>query len=294
MGQVNGFLLYLGDFNLIIMKRYVLFATAILAVLLMFSCKNNSKKSSGRKNLTEVQTQKQEVADSVLKLIDEFEAEFLKLSDDGMKLPELFVLTDAEKAIKPDYLLDPAQANLLVTRLQKINALAYYTVECGVRESYDMPLEEVKEAMTKLSAEVNFAIDMDHLKSNVSESEKIGRIYESCKENDDLTSFWQFQCALIFHTDYIIASNPDLYIPKISEEGLKQFNLRLEYVNDAATALAPYDSDMASLLKEIKEWDLLASESDWDEAFATESTTAQFYIANKQAIVERRNRMLSE
>lgn len=276
------------------MKRYVLFAAAFVAVLLVVSCKNNGKKSSGRKITTEVQEQKQEVADSVLTLIDEFEAEFLKLSDEGLKLPELFVLTDAEKAIKPDYLLDPAQANLMVTRLQKINALAYYTVEYGIRDSYDMPLEEIKEAMAKLSAEVNFAIDMDYLKSDASESDKISKLYESCKENGDLESFWQFQCALIFHTDYIIASNPDLYIPKISEEGLKQFNLRLEYVNDAATALAPYDKDMAALLKEIKEWDLLTSESDWDAAFATESTTAQFYIANKQAIVERRNRMLGQ
>lgn len=267
-------------------KNFILIA--IVATLLPTACKNNNKKV----NQETIQAQKQEVADSVLRMVDAFEAEFMKQSDAGLKLPELFVLTEAEKAVKPDYLLEPAEANRLVTRSQKINALAYYTVEYGVRDSYGMPLEEIKEAMAKLSLDVNFCIDLDHLISDASESEKIKKIYDSCKENGDLASFWQYQCALIFHTDYIIASNPKLYIPKISEESLKQFNLRLEYVNDAATALAPYDQDMEALLKEIKEWDLLATDSDWDAAFATESSTAQFYLQNKTAIIERRNRML--
>jgi len=272
-------------------KNYLFVAMATLAALTVLGCKNGNKSQETAQE--EIQEQKLEVADSVLAMIDEFEAEFVKQSDNAFRISELLSLTDSEKLLKPDYLLDPSAADNFVTRSQKINALAYYTLECGVRDAYDMPLDEVKEVIAKLSLELNIPIDLEYFKSDAPESEKISSTYELCKQRGDIAAFWQFHCAFIFHTDYIIASNPKLYIPKISEEGLKQFNLRLEYVNDAATALAPYDQEMAALLKEIKEWDLLAEPSDWDEAFATESTTAQFYIVNKQAIIDRRNRMLS-
>lgn len=273
--------------------RFFLILLAIIPALSLSSCKCNQKSNNtSQPTQEEVLAQKQFVADSVLAIVDAFELEFINKSDKCFPIPELFALTADEKMVKPDYLLEPSVASTLVTRTQKINALAYYTLEFAVRDAYGMPLDEVKEVIAKLSLELNFNIDPDYLKSAVPESEKISKIYELCKENGDVASFWQYQCAFIFHTDYIIACNPQLYIPKISEEALKQFNLRLEFVNNAATALAPYDPEMASLLKEIKEWDLLVDESEWDAAFATESSTAHFYINNKQAIIDRRNRML--
>ncbi len=273
------------------MKRTLLYvATATICLATMLSCKNKTNELTQE----QVQEQKLAVADSVLSLIDTLEIEFVNKSDNGFRVSDLFALTDAEKLVKPDYLLDPSAANTLFTRRQKINALAYYTLEYGIREAYGMPLDDVNKAITKLSVDVDVPIDLDYLRSDAAESLKVQRVYEMCREKGDIAAFWQYQCAFIFHTDYIIACNPKLYIPKISEEGLQQFNHRLEYVTNAATALAPYDKDMESLLLEIKSWDLLVDETEWDEAFASDISTAQFYIKNKKAIIERRNRMIEE
>lgn len=271
------------------MKKYIVMATAIMSALTMGACKNN--KEAQEPDPEDVLVQKQEVADSVLNQIDALADKVAETASKSFKFSTL-ELSEAEKLVKPDYLLDPSAASTFVTRLQKINALAYYAVEYGVRLLYDMPVEEANGAIAKLAAEIGYPIDTELLHSDIPVSEMIKKEYQLCKEMGDIESFWVFQCALIFHTDYIIASNPELYIPKITEEKLQKFNLNLEYVNNAATTLAPYDVEMAFLLKEIKEWDLLTTESEWDEAFATGSTTAQFYIGNKKAIIERRNRMI--
>lgn len=270
------------------MKQVLLFALMDLVMMGSFTSCNNKPKGPTEE---EIQAQKQELADSLLIKIDGFADQLFDASSKYFRM-SMLELTDKEKMVKPDYLLDPSEVNSFVTKSQKINAMAYYIVECGVREAYDMPLDEAKEAIAKLASEVGYPIDFEYMGSDATISEKFRREYEKCKEQGDMVSFWQFQCALVFHTDYIIASNPDLYISKISEEELQQFNLILEYINNAVTALAPYDNEMAALLKEIKDWDLLVEQSDWDEAFESGSSTAQFYIANKKAIIERRNRMI--
>lgn len=271
-------------------KNYIFIAAAMAAAITIGACKNNNKKAQ-ESALEDIQAQKQEVADSILAQIDTLAALVSDAASKSFKFSNL-ELSEKEKMIKPDYLLDPSVAGTFVTRLQKINALAYYTVEYGVRLIYDMPVGEADEAIATLASEIGYPIDTELLRSDIPVSEMIRREYKLCKEYGDIETFWKFLCALIFHTDYIIASNPELYIPKITEEGLQQFNLELEYVNNAATSLAPCDEEMAVLLKEIKEWDVLVEQSDWDAAFATGSTTARFYICNKKAIVERRNRMI--
>jgi len=271
------------------MKRLFYFIACIaISFVALVSCRNTRTEAPSHE---EIQHQKQEVADSLSNQIDAFADMLFDAASKTFRMNHL-ELSEAEKLVKPDYLLDPSEAGHFVTRLQKINALAYYIVESGVRMAYDMPVDEAKEAIAKLATELGYPIDFEYMDSDAPFSEKIRRKYVKCKEQGDVSLFWKFQCALVFHTDYIVASNPDLYIPKISEDGLQQFNLVLEYINNAATALAPYDAEMAALLKEIKEWDLLLEQSDWDEAFASGSSTAQFYTGNKSAIIERRNRMI--
>ncbi len=104
-------------------KNNILIALAMLAVLTMVSCKNNNKKAQSQDpTQEEVQEMKQALADSVLAEIDAFVDEYIDASSKSFKIRDL-ELTENEKSVRPDYLLDPSVANNLVTRSQKINAL---------------------------------------------------------------------------------------------------------------------------------------------------------------------------
>jgi len=101
------------------MKKITILTMAVLAVLTI-SCKNTK---TTEPTPEEIQAQKVALADSVLAQIDEYAEQFSKTRD-GYLL-NLFALTDEEKIIKPDYLLEPSEVSKFITKTQKVNALAH-------------------------------------------------------------------------------------------------------------------------------------------------------------------------
>ena len=89
------------------------------------SCKNNKNAENNEATAEVVEAAKTILADDVLATIDEFVQTYV---NEAGKIDVAAVisssLTEEEKLIKPDYLLEAAQANELVTKSQKVNALA--------------------------------------------------------------------------------------------------------------------------------------------------------------------------
>jgi len=140
------------------MKRTFQFlAFVAICSAMMVSCKNTKQSEP---TLEEIQTQKVALADSVLAKIDAFAGKFIDASEGDFRIVN-FELNEEEKMVKPDYLLDPSFANTLVTKSQKVNALAIFLVELTVREIYDMPLEETQEVMAKLAVEIDHPVDVN-------------------------------------------------------------------------------------------------------------------------------------
>jgi len=133
------------------MKRSLtLVALVAICCAMMVSCRHTKNTEPAPEDLQE---QKQALADSVLARIDDLVNEYYDATSKTFSFRNL-ELTETEKMVKPDYLLDPAVANTLVTRTQKINAIAIYMVEYGVRKGFDMPLDEVEEVTAKLLADI--------------------------------------------------------------------------------------------------------------------------------------------
>jgi len=197
--------------NTIMKRTFTLFAVMAICFAMMVSCKNKTNEPAPE----EIEAQKVALADSVLAEIDSLSEQYFDASTKSFKLKEV-ELTEDEKLVKPDYLLDPSVADTLITKVQKVNALAIYSVELGIRKMYDMPTEEIKEVLLKLAADVNHPIDVDFLISNATSSEKLKKEYEVCKERGDIAYFWQFEEAVITEIEYVIAQNPELFINKIS------------------------------------------------------------------------------
>jgi len=254
---------------------------------MMASCKNTK---TTEPTPEEVQQQKVALADSVLSYMDTLADLYFDAASNSFMLKSM-ELTDAEKMVKPDYLLDPSVANTCVTKSQKINALAIYSVDNSVRKIFGLPCEEVKEVITKLAAEVNHPIDMDLFMSDFPTSEIVKREYEICKERGDLAYFWQFQFAIIAETSYVIVNNPELFFSRITEEQWQAYRSRTEAIVKAVSELAQYDEEMAAL-EDFRIKSRITSKEEWEKSNVSLESAIQFRISNRDKYIARRNALL--
>jgi len=274
--------------------NHILIALTIIAALSMVSCKNNNKKAQSQEpTQEEVQEMKQALADSVLAEIDAFADKFFIASGNSFRLAKIN-LSEEEKMIKPDCLLEPSVANTLTTKSQKINALAIYFTDLTVRIIYDMPLDKTKEVIAKLAAEINHPIDNDYLTDfDILPSEKVKKEYEECRERGDLAYFWQFQNAIVIEVNYLLAQNPELFFSKIADD---QWQSYIEKIHDktlAMRALAQHDEDMSGILQQISDNGNIAyTNGEFKNATGTISSAIEFYKNNKDKFIARRNALL--
>jgi len=265
-------------------KSYILIALAMVVALTMVSCKNNKKVKEPSQE--EVQEMKQALADSVLAYIDTCAEKLCDANSKSFRIKTM-ELTEKEKMVKPDYLLDPSVANTLVTKKQKVNALAIYSIELLVRKIYDMPQEETKEVIAKLAVEVNHPTDVDFFMSDIPTSEKFKREYEICKERGDVAYFWQFQYALLVETGYLLVQNPELFFSKISEEQLFEYGNIAQVIYDAIDELSEYDEEMAELRAFKDKLSFTTSRSEWKNICQSREVHIQKRLEHKDMFIAR-------
>jgi len=271
-------------------KSLILIAVAMVAALTVVSCKNNRKAQSQQPTQEEIQEMKQALADSVLAKIDEY-AERLFVASDGTMQFHKLELTEEEKIVKPDYLLDPSFASTLVTKSQKVNALAIYLTEYEIRRSYDMPLDEIKEVIAKLAVELNFSFDFKSIKKDTPVSELIKEQYNNLKERGDLAYFWQFQFATLTESSYILA-NTDVIFNKMSANEERALDECWQVLHKSIEELAQYDEEMSMVNDCWKKTVIEQSEEDKAVKFANLESVKQTLTDNKDILIARRNALL--
>ncbi len=257
------------------------------------SCKNNKKAENNEADAEVVEAAKTILADDVLAKIDELAKSYAENAGENSFSSIISShLTAEEKLIKPDYLLDPAVANTLVTKTQKVNALAILVAENEIRRAYGMPIEESKEAIARLIAEIGSSLSIDDPDSKTI-SEKLSEIYNNCKENGELALFWQFQFAVQCEFRYLISQNLDLFFRNISEEQFHSFSQQFLSCREVVETLAEYDPEVKLA------WDTYSKfreshpdESARHEAYKTVEVAKKTYASKKEAFAARRAEML--
>jgi len=272
------------------MKRTLsIIAFVAICSALMVSCRDNKK--SQKPSQEEIQNQKQALADTVLAKIDEIAQQYWDVYSNSFRIRTM-VLTDAEKVVRPDYLLDPSVANTLVTKTQKINALAIYEIEQAIRKIYDMPCEDVEDVIAKLIVETNCPLSNEDLLSDMPVTEKIKAYYNTCKERGDLALFWQYEEAIGTEISYLLVMNPELYFGKMTEEQWKNYYNTRHYCMAGIRCLAEYDEEIATLRDFVyQDWTI----ADIDEAARINSNIAsarEYRVAHKDMYIAKRNALL--
>jgi len=273
------------------MKRTLtLIACVAICCAMTVSCKNGKK--SQEPTQEEVLAAKQALADSVLAEIDAVINDYFEASANSIDFG-LMSLTEAEKLVKPDYLLDPKEANNFVAKSQKASALGIYIVDYSIRRMYDMPMEETKEAIAKLAAELNHPLDENDFSNfDMTVSEKIKKEYAECKERGDMAYFWQFHNAAVIETGYIISQNPELFFKKVSEEQWKMFRNRIDILNEALAKLAQYDEETAQLWGLMRSHRTTSNDEERSSINQSVESAKQHRIGNKDKYIARRNALL--
>jgi len=270
------------------MKRTLtLFALVAICSAMMVSCKNTK---TTEPTPEEIQAQKVALADSVLAFVDSLADTYIDYSVNSFDFAAM-KLDEAEKLVKPDYLLDPSEADSFITKTQKVNALAIYSVELFIRYMYDMPLDEARDALGKLAAELNHPIDFSKVK-DMTRTERIKKEYEAYEESGDVAYFWQLHNAIICEMSYLVAQNPELFYSKISNEQWQAFYSRIKTLKKVIRELANYDEEMSQLWEFRSINSPYASDEERDIANQNIETAKQYHIDNKDKYITRRNALL--
>ena len=253
------------------------------------SCKNNKKAEA---DAEVVEAAKTILSDDVLAKIDEIGKPFLENNGEysfGKIISSS--ITEEEKLIKPDYLLDPAVVNTLTTKAQKVNALAILIAESTIREVYEMSVEDSKAAIGRLYAEVG-SLSIDDPDSKTI-SKKVSEIYNKCKENGELALFWQFEFAIQCESRYLISQNPDIFFRNISEEQFHSYTKQFLTCRDVVETLAEYDPEVKLA------WDTFckfrpsySDENARHEAYKSIEAAKETYTSKKDDFAARRAEML--
>lgn len=228
---------------------FVIAACAALAV----SCRSNSSTQNTFKGKIDdgiIEDTRAELTQEVQEMLDGIAGSYNDTDNNGLSLVDVITanLTDKQKLVKPDYLLEPERVQELVSYGQKVNALAILASERPVRLAYGMSVTEVDAEIAKLLTDVNHPVDIETLRS-ASLPEMVKKTYEACKEADNLCYYWLFCLNFENSLMYLLSHNVDTFFDGIDDTQYIAFNNRRYNCIKAARKLSEYDSYIASALE---------------------------------------------
>jgi len=192
-------------------------------------------------------------------------------------------LTDEEKQVKPDYLLDPAIADNATTLAEKYRALSALTVDKKIAALYDMPTDDFDKAIQKLAADVNDP-SFKVLDNATSIYETSQALYNAMNENGRINFFWQLVSTSLVEQLYVISQNSEKFLSSFDDDAASNITFRIVLLTDAVARLAEYDEEFAPVAKAIEPLVVL-------NAISVDQLKTQMEEA-KEEIVAARNALL--
>ncbi|MDO4496214.1 MAG: hypothetical protein Q4B58_00045 [Bacteroidales bacterium] len=231
------------------MKHF--FVAAATVLMLLSSC--NTKKTD--KPVIEVEKLEEEVAcqvDSLAGLLCEIteKKEIKKLFHN----PDHF-LTDAEKLVKPDYLLSADDIKDLVSLSQKYRAWGMMIVDSRVRNLYDVnELGDMNRIFETMKNDL-FIKNIQELKQEDNATalsvKTFQDFYDLMKENNRMDYFYEATTSMGIEVLYVVSNNPNLYMKHIDDETAAAISRHFELSVEGLKALRSQSSSAAAMFKII-------------------------------------------
>ncbi|MCQ2157134.1 MAG: hypothetical protein MJY53_01940 [Bacteroidales bacterium] len=230
----------------------VLLAAAIVALP---SCKNNNKNAGEQEAKDYSESTASEIVEETLKadltnLIQSAKSikpvPFIKAQKDGK-----LVLSEKEKMVKPDYLLNPSITSKLATLYQKYRAVGMLTTDKNIADMYEMPISDYNEAIFKVLTDINDpalmnfytlpSIDIE------SDREAFSTFVDEEYEEDRANFFWDGIAAAMVEQVFILTRDVDKFMPMFTDELAADITFNFVCVHDGLTKMVDAYPEMASL-----------------------------------------------
>jgi len=228
------------------MKKLFIILLAVTMVALP-SCKNQKKEAQApvQKELT----QKEQYILAELELNATELAESFK----NVKKPAFadfengeIVLTEKEKMVKPDYLLDPSIADSFVTLEQKYRGIGMFSADKAFASLYDMSTDNYQKQLSKLVTEISDPAVEKFFKSDY-ESDAVKEWYETETTDGRLPLFWNMWTASLVEEVFLLTRNPDKIMTIFDDESASDISYRFILVHNGLTQVVEIYPEMASL-----------------------------------------------
>ena len=233
-----------------------MFAVAIAAVA--FTACGGKKESQTTEAADTLKSFEQEQVEAKIKVeLDSLGAALGQLKqlpivqdENGIKL------TDEEKQVKPDYLLDPAAAENAATLSEKYRMISALSVDKQIAALYEMPTEDYQKAIAKLAADINDP-SFKTIEDAGSIYETSQALYESMEQNGRINYFWQLAATSLVEELYVMTQNTDKFIASFDDESASNVTYRIILLIDAINRLTEYDPEIEPVAKAISPLNVL-------------------------------------
>ena len=238
------------------MKKLAIFAVAIAAMA--FTACGGKKSAEVAEQTDSVKSFEQEQVEAKIKVeLDSLAAALGQLKQlpivrEGNQVE----LTDQEKQVKPDYLLDPAVADNAETLAEKYRTLSALSVDKKMAELYEMPTDEYQKAISKLAADINDPSFKD-IKDESTIYETTKELYEAMEKNGRINYFWQLAATSLVEELYIVNQNADKFLAAFDDDAAANVTYRIVLLIDAINRLTEYDTEIKPIAEAIAPLDVL-------------------------------------
>lgn len=226
------------------MKKLSFFAVAFAAIV--FTACGGNKNAQPAQEAEEEKSFEQEQVEAKIKVeLDSLasaigqlkQLPILKEGEEGI------VLSDEEKQVKPDYLLDPAVAENAATLAEKYRMVSALSVDNKIAALYGMPTEEYDKAIGKLLADINDP-SFKEWEDASTIYETTQNLYTQMEKNGRINYFWQLGATSLIEELYVMSQNEEKFISAFDDESAANVTYRVALLIDAIDRLAAYDPEI--------------------------------------------------
>lgn len=235
------------------MKKLSLVAVAFAAMIFASCAGGQGGQKSEAEQTDSVKSFEQEQLEASIKIqFDSLASELGKLKplpimqsgENGIQL------TDQEKQVKPDYLLDVAAADKALTLSEKYRVLSALEVDKEVAKLYDMDTAELDKAIAKLVADINDP-SFKAIEGTSGIHETAQELYSAMSQNGRINYFWQVVASSLVEQLYITSQNTDKFLTSFTDDAAANVTFRIILLQDALNRLTEYDSEISPVVEAI-------------------------------------------
>ena len=267
------------------MKKLSIIAVAF-AAMVFTACGGNKNAQPAQDAEQEKSFEQEQVEEKIKMELDSLasaigqlkQVPILKEGEDGIQL------TEEEKQVKPDYLLDPAVAENAATLAEKYRMLSALSVDNKIASLYGMPTEAYDKAIAKLLADINDPSFKDWDDTGTI-YETTQNLYEQMEKNGRINYFWQLGATTLVEELFVMSQNQEKFIAAFDDESAANVTYRVALLLDAVDRLAAYDPEIEPVAKAIAPLNVLNA-IDLDQLKAQLTEAKENIVAARAALVK--------